>query len=104
MYERTEDRKPPFIAEDKKSLGTLESARALQQAFGCLSKLQKKTLELAFYEGLTMHEIAQITGESFNSVRHHYYRGLEKLRSILCEVYEPREGKSEGEDVAHAQS
>jgi hypothetical protein len=42
-------------------------------------------LELAFYEGLTMREIEQRTGWPAGNVKHHYYQGLEKLRSILCE-------------------
>jgi RNA polymerase sigma-70 factor, ECF subfamily len=65
------------------SLDVMESARTVRQALGKLDKAQRRTLELAFYEGLTMHEIAERTHESFHSVRHHYYRGLEKLRSIL---------------------
>ena len=71
---------------NKKGLGVLESARAVQQALRHLNSVQRNVLELAFYEGLTMHEIAQTVGQSFDSVRHHYYRGLEKLRSILCEA------------------
>jgi RNA polymerase sigma-70 factor (ECF subfamily) len=66
--------------------GHLESAQAVREALGRLKKAQRKTLELAFYEGFTMSEIAEITGTTFDSVRHHYYRGLERVRSILCGV------------------
>jgi RNA polymerase sigma-70 factor (ECF subfamily) len=65
-----------------KSLGEVESAQAVRQALKHLNKAQRSTLELAFYEGLTMREIAGPTGESFDSVRHHYYRGLEKLKAV----------------------
>jgi RNA polymerase sigma-70 factor (ECF subfamily) len=78
-------KKNPAYA-NKNGLGELESARAVQQALGYLNKVQRNVLELAFFEGLNMHEIAQMTNQSFDSTRHHYYRGLEKLRSILCEV------------------
>lgn len=86
-------------ASNGKALGILESSRALQQAFKRLSKIQRTTLELAFFEGLTMQEIAQTTGESFENIRHHYYRGLEKLRSIFSEP-RPAELAGRGE-VAH---
>src|SRR4029077_13762630 len=89
IYERPEDsiRTDETVAEtNPKTLGVLESARAAQQALDRLNTMQRKILELVFYEGFTMHEIAQTTGESFDSIRHHYYRGLEKLRCILCEA------------------
>jgi DNA-directed RNA polymerase specialized sigma24 family protein len=33
-----------------------------------------------------MKEIAEETGESLGNVRHHYYRGLDKLRDHLSEA------------------
>jgi RNA polymerase sigma-70 factor (ECF subfamily) len=84
-------------------LKSLDSARVIQQALDRLNKLQRETVELAFYEGLTMHEIAQKTGESFDAVRHHYYRGLEKLRLILCETPRARMKASPGAGVVHVQ-
>lgn len=48
-----------------------------------LSEEQRQTLELHFFEGYTFHEIAERTGQAFGNVRHHYYRGLEKLRSFV---------------------
>jgi RNA polymerase sigma-70 factor (ECF subfamily) len=36
-----------------------------------------------FFEGLSLKEIAQRRNEKFSNVRHHYYRGLERLRSYL---------------------
>jgi RNA polymerase sigma-70 factor (ECF subfamily) len=87
-----------------RSSHVLESARIVQQALGRLSKPHRRTLELAFYEGLTMREISARTGESFDSVRHQYYRGLEKLRSMLRDApASRRETPSAGEDVAHVQ-
>ena len=105
IYECPEDSVPmpktPTAAQAR-SLGMLESARLVQQALGRLSKTQRRTLELAFYEGLTMREIAQRTGGSFDSVRHHYYGGLEKLRCILCDAPDGRvKTSSSGEGVAH---
>src|SRR5260370_18973443 len=67
------------------ALGVLESARLVQEALEQLTKVERTILEFAFYEGLTMREIAARTGDSFDSVRHHYYRGLEKVRVVLCD-------------------
>src|SRR5215467_9273400 len=50
-----------------------------------LSDDQRETLRLFFFEGYTFAEISRKLGQSFSCVRHHYYRGLEKLRSHLPE-------------------
>ena len=46
-----------------------------------LSKGQRQTLELHFFEGYSFQEIAEKTGQTTGNVRNHYYRGLERLRS-----------------------
>jgi len=45
-----------------------------------LSPDQLTTIELHFFEGCTLEEVAERMGQSLGKVRHHYYRGLEKLR------------------------
>ena len=45
-----------------------------------LSRSQQVTLQLFFYEGYTLAEISEYLGEPMGNVRHHYYRGLERLR------------------------
>jgi len=108
FHELTEDSPFPatvLTSPEKASLGMLESAQLVQEALSRLNKLQKRTLELAFFEGLTMHEIAEKTGESFASVRHHYYRGLEKLRSLLCASSNNRKkSESPRQEVAHVKA
>ena len=42
---------------------------------------QQKTLELFFFEGYSLREIAEKMNQSLGNVRHHYYRALERLRS-----------------------
>ena len=104
MYERPEESAPAqkwSATSSTQSLGVLESARLVQQALSRLTKTQKEIMELAFYEGLTMSEIAERTGDSFDSVRHHYYRGLEKLRSMLCQEPGAKRGAIASESVAH---
>ena len=62
-----------------------ELQRLMQQGLASLGAPQKRVIELANYEGLSMKEIANKTGESLSSVRHHYYRGLQKLRSFITQ-------------------
>ena len=48
-----------------------------------LSEEQRETLELHFFEGYSLREIAEKTNQPLGNVRHHYYRGLERLRSNI---------------------
>jgi RNA polymerase sigma-70 factor (ECF subfamily) len=66
-------------------LDSMELKHMLEEAMGRLSPVQRIIFELVFHDGLTMKEIAEKTGKSFDSVRHQYYRGMETLRSIWCE-------------------
>ena len=50
-----------------------------------LTECQRETLRLHFYEGCTFTEIAEKLGQSYDNIRHHYYRGLEKLRKYAEE-------------------
>ena len=65
------------------SFELMESERFMQEALACLNHKQRRILELAFYEGLSMREAAEITGQSFDTVRHHFYRAIGNLRSII---------------------
>lgn len=44
---------------------------------------QRETIQLFFFEGYALKEIAELTGRSLVNVRNHYYRGLERLRKFL---------------------
>jgi RNA polymerase sigma-70 factor (ECF subfamily) len=48
-----------------------------------LTQDQQQTLELHFFEGYSLREIADRNGQTVGNVRHHYYRALERLRSHL---------------------
>ena len=52
----------------------------LKSVFGGLSDDQQETLRLFFVEGYTLPEIAVKLNQSHGNVKHHYFRGLEKLR------------------------
>jgi RNA polymerase sigma-70 factor, ECF subfamily len=55
----------------------------LQKMFGTLSDDQRKTLRLHFIEGYTLDEIATILGQTKGNIRHHSFRGLERLRKQI---------------------
>jgi len=56
--------------------GTASAARLRE----LLSPSQLSTIELHFFEGYTLEEIADCLGQTLGNIRNHYYRGLEKLR------------------------
>ena len=60
-----------------------ELKHLLRQGLATLTRQQRQVLELASYDGLSMAEIASKTGETVSNVRHNYYRGLKKLRSLI---------------------
>jgi RNA polymerase sigma-70 factor, ECF subfamily len=55
----------------------------LQKMFGTLSEDQRKTLRLHFIEGYTLDEIAKMLGQTKGNIRHHSFRGLERLRKQI---------------------
>jgi RNA polymerase sigma-70 factor, ECF subfamily len=52
----------------------------LQLAFEDLTPMQRQTLEMFYFEGMELREISVQLHEPFGNVRHHFYRGLERLR------------------------
>jgi RNA polymerase sigma-70 factor, ECF subfamily len=55
----------------------------LEKVFKSLSEDQRETLRLYFFEGYTLAEIAAKLDQPHANVRHHYYRGLGKLRKQM---------------------
>jgi RNA polymerase sigma-70 factor, ECF subfamily len=55
----------------------------LEKLFRELTDDQRETLRLYFFEGFTIAEIATKRGQPHGNVRHHYYRGLSKLRERM---------------------
>lgn len=52
----------------------------LVKAFEQLPEIQRLTLELFYFEGLELREISEKLNEPLGNSRHHFYRGLERLR------------------------
>jgi RNA polymerase sigma-70 factor, ECF subfamily len=69
-------------ADLDREVGAKLNRAKLEEAFAELSHEQRRALELFFFEGMNMREIAVRLGETLGNVRHHYYRGLERLRTM----------------------
>jgi len=67
-------------------LTTEERERIMLQGMNCLSEKQRTALQLAYFEGLLVKEIAERMGETVERVNHYYFRGLLKLREALHEL------------------
>jgi RNA polymerase sigma-70 factor (ECF subfamily) len=64
-------------------LSTEEAKFFVGQVLATLDEKYRRVIELVCYCGLTIPEVAAITGESVGNVQHHYYRSIEKLRVLF---------------------
>lgn len=74
---------PDTLAGDfdlEREIGSKLNREQLLKALGELPERQCLTLRLHFFAGLDLREISDRLGESIAQVRHHYYRGLDRLR------------------------
>lgn len=70
-------------SESTNYIDTIEGlfgTRGWNTVWSSLTEFQQETFRLHFYEGCNFNEIAEKLGQSYVNIRHHYYRGLEKLR------------------------
>jgi RNA polymerase sigma-70 factor (ECF subfamily) len=67
-------------------IGAKLDFRRLQCAFDGLTEIQRETLRLYYFEDMGLREISEQLNEPLGNVRHHFYRGLERVRkSALVE-------------------
>lgn len=64
---------------DREIASKLDRAQ-LEKAFAQLTEVQRRTLALFYFEGLGLREISEKLNEPLGNTRHHFYRGLERLR------------------------
>jgi len=69
--------------ESDYSAKTVFGRNGLEKVVEALSEDQRETLRLHFFEGYTLAEISEKLGQPRGNVRHHYYRGLDKLRKEM---------------------
>lgn len=81
-----------FVEEENPESAMIDrlTANQLKSAFSELSDRQRETLEAFFFEGLTLAEIAARSDEDLKNARHHYYRGLERLRQVVRKMMRDR--------------
>ena len=65
------------------SIDAISAKKLLGELREQLSDEQWRTLELHYFEGYSLREIAEKTGESLGNTRHYFYRALERLRASV---------------------
>jgi RNA polymerase sigma-70 factor (ECF subfamily) len=86
------------------TLPSHECSRFIHEALALLTEGQKRTIEMVHFEGLSLKDVAAQTEESFSNVRHHYYRGLAKLKVHLRSIRDDvrRSGSPAGDLEVHS--
>jgi RNA polymerase sigma-70 factor (ECF subfamily) len=77
------------IAFYERTLEGTVGKETLKNIEGALSDDQRQTIELYFYEGYSIEEIAQRLGQTPGNVYNHYYRALAKMRKLIFASKEP---------------
>jgi RNA polymerase sigma-70 factor (ECF subfamily) len=72
----------------------LSARKLVNEALAELTERQRETLRMYFFEGYSLREISANLRESLTNTRHHYYRGIEKLKGVL--KASPARDKNEG--------
>ena len=70
-------------AESDYSAEAVFGRNGLSKVLKSLTDDQRETLCLHFFDGYTLAEISQKSGQTLGNVRNHYYRGLAKLRKQM---------------------
>jgi len=53
----------------------------LEKAFEELPEMQRRTLEMFYFEGMAFSDMMEKLNEPLGNIRNHYYRGLKRLRN-----------------------
>ena len=80
-----------IAVSDSAGLTPYDCAYDLRKALLTITAKQRETIELACFQGLSLAEIAERQQDSIGNVRHHYYRGIKKLREYILERPQVRE-------------
>ncbi len=90
-------------------LGHGEMARLVREVLDTLTEPQKTAIELIHFEGLTFDEMSKRTGQTIDAAKHHYYRGMAKLRDHITTSAREKKGTTEARtmtswEIAHARA
>lgn len=78
-------------AESADDYSPEEMLSVVRQGLEDLTPKQREVVQLVCFEGLLLREIADRTKEPLGNVRHHYYRGIAKLREHVKGSFELQE-------------
>ena len=73
----------PLLEAVSAADGRPDERLAIEQAMRELPAEQREVVHLKMFEGMTFQEIADVTGESINTVASRYRYAIEKLRDDL---------------------
>jgi RNA polymerase sigma-70 factor, ECF subfamily len=82
--ELDQDCLPSNLGKTRLGFSNVEAARLVQQLLATLDANQKAAIELIMLEGLSFNELAKRTGQTLSNAKHHYYRGMLKLRDCVA--------------------
>lgn len=67
----------------ERMIESLSAERIVHRGLTALPEHQRETLWLHFHDGYTLREISARRKESLGNTRHHFYRGMAALRSLI---------------------
>jgi RNA polymerase sigma-70 factor (ECF subfamily) len=73
------------VADEDNAYSKVELREAVKGALNQLSSAQKEVVELYYYAGLTLPEIAQNVKRNLNTVKYQFYRAHEQVAQTLGE-------------------
>lgn len=74
------------FADPDAQVANAERAGAVSVALDALPEAQRRVIELAFFEGLTHHEVSERLAEPLGTVKTRIRLGMQKLRDMLRDV------------------
>ncbi len=81
-------------------LNSGESSRLIREVLETLGPNQRMAVEMIAVEGLTFEELAARMGESLSNAKHHYYRGMMKLRECLLSAAQKQTAPEERVEIS----
>lgn len=70
-----------------------ESAHELDRVLAELPEKHRSLIVLIYQEGFSLHEAAEISGESYNTVKSRHQRAIRQLKSLLAGGLAPKMGE-----------
>jgi RNA polymerase sigma-70 factor, ECF subfamily len=77
-----------------------EVRRLVQEVLGTLSEKKRRTVELVCLGGMSITEVAAMTGEPHGRLQHRYYRAIAKLRAWAKQTEKERPRAAQQETVS----